>query len=493
MVSVERVGTLCAIGGLPPDVESKLKDELVFEQLSFQMARGRSITLTTPVRMWDHQLDGRLVFMSGYLDRVARLVESCGLQIDSYSRLDRQDRSAVDPDVTAAAQAGLRPEQVELLKTMVGFDDGQLVAGTGTGKSWLMREVCSVFPKARIVFAAPGAETVSTLYRYIRERLGDNVGQVGAGERHTRRVTVATYDSVIKVDQIDKCDILIADESHKAAAPTHSRTFSAIQSPIKRFGLTATPDGRFDRGEWLVEGLFGPIRVQIEYAGSVETGSVLPIHVLSVDNPHGPEPMVLEGISQQARKDRVALWRNAGRNQLIADVTETVRGKYSDPQTLILVDKIEHALVLKQLLPDYTLFHGDLADARVKKLEKSLGLDVEENLMSQSEREKNLELFVNGDLRRVIGTSILATGVSANECQIVTVASGSGATISFRQSIGRASRLAGRKTHATAILIMDSFNRSYRARARKLYNAAKKEGHKVLDLEAHEVADWSPP
>lgn len=492
MITLERVGTLCAIGGLPPDLETRVKQELVYEQLSYQMVRGRPMTIATPVRMWDHQLDGRLVFMSGYMSRVVGLVEAAGLEISSYTRLDRTDRSSVEPDIRAAAQAGLRPEQIQLLSAMVGFDDGQLVAGTGVGKSWLMREACSVFPNARIVFCAPNQETVRTLHRYIQERLGDNVGQVGAGRRHTRRVTVSTYDSVLHVDQIDKCDIFIADECHRAASKSYARDFAAIQSPLKRFGLTATPDGRFDKAEWLIEGLFGPVRVNLAYQDSVTTGSVLPIHVLAVENPYGPAPDQIDACAQQVKKDRLALWRNVGRNELIAEVTETLRGKYQDPQALILVDKIEHALVLKQMLPDYVLFHGDLDQARVEKLTRQLG-NIEGFLMPQSQRQAMLRQFETGELRRVIGTAILGTGVSANECQIVTIAGGSGATISFRQSIGRASRKADGKTHATAVVPMDTFHKSYRARSLKLLGSARKEGHTIVKLEPHEVAQWHPP
>jgi superfamily II DNA or RNA helicase len=138
------------------------------------------------------------------------------------------------------------------------------------------------------------------------------------------------------------------------------------------------------------------------------------------------------------------------------------------------------------------LFHGDLDEARVIKLSRQLG-DIREHLMSQSDRAKMLARFESGDLRRVIGTAILGTGVSANECQIVTVASGSGATISFRQSIGRASRKAQGKTHATAVIPVDSFHRSYRARALKLVASAKKEGHTISRLEPEEVAQWLPP
>lgn len=492
MITLERVGTLCAIGGLPPDLEARVKEELVYEELSYQMVRGRPMTIATPVRMWDHQLDGRLVFMSGYATRVAGLVEAAGLQIDSYVRRDRTDLSSTIPNVRAAAQANLRPEQVELLRTMVGYEDGQLAAGTGVGKSWLMRAACQVFPEARIVICAPSAETVRTLTRYIKEEQGDNVGQVGAGSRHTRRVTVSTYDSVLHVDQIDKCDILIVDECHRAAAKCYARDFAAIQSPLKRFGLTATPDGRFDKAEWLTEGLFGPVRVNLAYQDSVQSGSVLPIHVLAVENPYGPSPDVIDQVVQQVKRDRIALWRNDGRNRLIAQITEQIRGKYQDAQTLILVDKIEHALVLKQLLPDYVLFHGDIDEARVTKLSRQLG-DVRELLMSQSQRAAMLGRFESGELKRVIGTAILGTGVSANECQIVMVAGGSGATIAFRQSIGRASRKSEGKTHAVAIVPVDSFHRSYRARALKLVASAKKEGHIITRLTEEEVQGWSPP
>jgi superfamily II DNA or RNA helicase len=169
------------------------------------------------------------------------------------------------------------------------------------------------------------------------------------------------------------------------------------------------------------------------------------------------------------------------------DVYDAIK-RYDNPQVLVLVEKTEHALVLQSLMPDFTLVHGDLDQTRKARLVKQGLLGDGERTMTSKDRDKVREGFESGEIKRVLATQIFSTGVSSDHCQIVAIASGSGAIISFIQSIGRGSRTCEGigKTHAMVLLWRDTFARSYTARASKLVGAAKKQGHKIVRI------PWAP-
>lgn len=491
MVAIIRQGMLCSASGVVGAAREVLKRQLTFERLESEVVFGKIRTHAVPIQMWCEQVDGGFVFMAGLLSRVCDLLSGFGIAVDSITRADGRPDD-LPYDLSGVGVGSLRQEQVQMLSAMVANPGGIIKSPTGSGKTYVMREVCSLWPQSRIVVAAPGVETVQTLFRYLDDRYPGQIGQVGAGRKFTRRVTVSTYDSLLKVGDLDKIDILIADEAHCSPAKEYSQIFSAVQAPVKRFAFTATPKGRGDRSEWMMEALFGPLLVDIEYSISVAAKSVVPLKVLVLDQPWGPDDETLRWSNKakatERRLDdraRLAIWRNSQRNeQIVADIRLAMT-KYDNPQTLLLVNRTEHAMVLKELLPDFEVVYGNITSVREAKLARR-GIDVVS--ITKKERDTLRKRFESGDLRRVIATDVFSTGVSANSCQIVGIASGSGSVIKCIQGIGRGSRVdAGSgKTHATCLLWKDTFARSYRTKSLKLIEAVRAEGHDIIEFDSRE-------
>jgi superfamily II DNA or RNA helicase len=186
---------------------------------------------------------------------------------------------------------------------------------------------------------------------------------------------------------------------------------------------------------------------------------------------------------------------NRGRNQLIARDVTGLMGILGNPQTLILVDKIEHLLALHRELPDFEIAYGNLDQKNLAKLNSRLGSSLtKEDILNLKDRERTRKRFETGEARRVLATSIFATGVSSNACGLVAVASGSGAPIAFIQSIGRGSRTDDGKSFAVCLFWEDVFSRTYRSRSRKLIATAHAKGHRIHRIPASEgVERWTPP
>lgn len=481
------------VSGVPSVLMPQLQSLLSFYRLETQSIRGRITRVSVPVAMWSMRPDGSLLSYVGYVPKIMGFLGQSGIPVTAYTRIDRQDTLRYDLSRTKVET--WRPEQVKFLTGFVEWEGGLLVGPTGAGKSYICGEICRMYPEATIIFAAPTIDTVATLKRYLTAHAGEQIGQVGGGSRHTRRITVSTYDSLTSVSGIERCDILIADEVHRAASEEYAKAFSAITAPLKRFGFTATAEGRSDKAEWMTEALFGPVIVDIPYQESVASGSVVPLEIVVHENPFGPSQLTLDMIRKQSEKDREAIWMNRGRNQLIARDVQGLMGVLGNPQTLILVDKIEHLLALHRELPDFEIAYGNLDQKKIDKLNKRLGSTLtKEDIMSLKDRGVVRRRFETGEAKRVLATSIFATGVSSNSCGLVAVASGSGAPIAFIQSIGRGSRKDDGKPYAVCLFWEDVFSKTYKARSRKLIATAHGEGHRIHRIPANEgVERWMPP
>lgn len=84
--------------------------------------------------------------------------------------------------------------------------------------------------------------------------------------------SVHTYGSLEAEDAVD---MLIVDECHRAAAPTHATSLGAVAAPF-RIGLSATPLDRQDVYNALVVGLTGPVVYSVTLEQLVEAGHLTP-------------------------------------------------------------------------------------------------------------------------------------------------------------------------------------------------------------------------
>ena len=482
-VAISRSGLLVSVSGLTRQMRESLQSQLQYTQHGMA-PDGRGGLKAAPVnrRLWANAQDGSLLTNCGFVSRIYQTVESMGDQVTDYKRIDRPDR-VLEPDMTQVDASTWRKGQVEMLSKFVGHEGGLIVSPTGSGKSYGMREICAMYPDARIVIAGPGVDACRTVARYIRERLPGQVGEIGGGKRGTSRITVSTFNSLSKVDYFNEIDILIVDEVHRAPAKTYAEILGAMGAPIKRFGFTATADGRYDKAELVNEGLFGPILVEIPYYEAVARGEVVPIHCIVHQHCHGPSKEHIASIRSITRRDKLALWRNAARNKMIADDVQQVLDRDPNAQVLVLVSKIDHLYQLLAYLQPmgFVSVTGNLSKKKVQEYQRQ-GVPITYHAITNNKkRDWQRREFEQGRLRRVIATEVWSQAVSADECSVTFFAVGSGSSISCLQTLGRASRVDNErgKTLGTVVVYRDMFHPAYTRRADTLIRAIKKHGHQV--------------
>jgi len=449
----------------------------VEEQLSFkhvQVLRGmqkydqyraglRRPTRVETRRLFAYDKYDRLVFGAGLLSRVERCLRDLGWSvsfIDVTPPHPRQDRFYEDWD-NVVRNFNFRARQDECLTKLASVDRGVIDAPTGFGKSFLYAAIGLLFPRAHIRIVTKRLDLVSGARRHMMNYL-PNIGQVGGGQNEIGRITIVSADSLHKVDP-DFCDILIGEEAHQLVAPAYAGRLAQFQRS-RMYGFTATPTGRMDGTDKRLESLFGPVVFQMTYPEAVELGLVVPIRVRWIDTVEPGNPA--EGMSD-VPKLRHGIWRNEARNRRIADEAHLYG---DDDQVLIMVTTLEHALYLRQYLPEFTICHaGGKEDRRTEGFIKR-GLATEEDFrMSAARRRALREAFEKRELKKVIATDVWSTGVSFDSLSILIRADARGSTIMDTQIPGRVCRTdaATDKSEGLVIDMLDEFDRGFSAQARK--------------------------
>ena len=378
--------------------------------------------------------------------------------------LGEPDWSVIDPT---------RAGQGEILAKIATCDMGQIEAPTGDGKTWIIVQVCKMYPKANIIIVVPGISEAKT----VRDRLMSvfstmQIGQLGGGRRETgRRVTVCVKNSLRKAD-LDKCQLLIYDECHTAGGDMTSRQLAYAES-CKKFGFSASPDMRSDGTNLLVESLFGPIIHVTTYQEAQQRGNVVPITVIMRSVPSGPA-------CTSSRSDvinRHCLWRNENRNQLIAsDMAAYAQG---DKQVLTAVAVVEHGLELLRFdKSGYRFVYSTMdPDMRIRYENRGI-IQPGEHPLTSWEREQMQEQFEAGTLQRVI-TTCWNQGVDFAHLQEVIRADGVSSSIKNVQLPGRLSRLDDGKSCGLLIDYMDQWHPTLFRRAQARVRIYRKMGWQV--------------
>ena len=333
-------------------------------------------------------------------------------------------------------------------------------------------------PQARIHVVAKNVEVLRTrIYPELVSMLPD-IGMCGGGKHNTpahHRIMLFTADSLHHSD--GKADIMIGDESHQLCADRAAARL-AIYDDSRNYGLSATHDMRLDGKDMRAEAIFGPILHTITYQEAQAHQMVVPIEVHWSDVHMDRDPA--EDIEDPVKRKKICYWRNDTRNQIIAD---RVRTFGPDVQVLITTEVIEHALALKQLLPEYELVYSENGIDPGSKL-----YFVNQGLMSRDDEPLTLERrrritqdFERGTCKKVICTTVFNVGVSFNHLAVLCRADGGGSPVGDTQIPGRASRIDEGKEKALILDFKDQFSQGCKVRAGKRRNNYLQHGWVQVD------------
>lgn len=502
VITMRRGGNLVELslngGSLPPDLQARLEQELRYVHLT--ALRGADaydhLGNYTPTRAEIRLLyrlsetTGRFTASLGWQYRLHRICREFGhtvevFDVDAPESHPRPDRFTVDWD-RLFEKMELRVKQDEMLASFETRWHGLVDVPTAVGKTFTMAGYALAHPKARIHVVTEGIDIVNSIQRHLTKYV-PNVGMVGGGKCNFGRVTVISSDSLHKVaegfdDPRSKKspDVVFFDEVHKAAAPTIISQLARYRN-CKMYGLSANVGDRFDGADKQLEGLFGEVIFSMTYQEAEALGLVAPVRVEWVKMDFEPDSDLDKKKGTQL--DKWGLWRNEERNRRFA---ERMNQFDSDTQVLVMVATVEHAVALKQFMPEFKLCYDQCKNYSVYVRNGLLNPD-DEPLMTPARREQMRQQFEVGTLKKVIATDVWSTGVSFDALPVLGRADGRDSRIMDTQIPGRASRIYNGKPYALIVDCMDIFNDTLLRRANGRKRCYIQKGWTMIGLDTKRV------
>lgn len=266
-------------------------------------------------------------------------------------------------------------------------------------------------------------QTVARFKKY-----GLDVGAVGDGLCEMRHmVTVATVQTLMQEGKGDislqlskDIEQVFFDEGHHLAADLQKgNIFVALGNKLPnaymRWGLTATPFMKDKYSDNLLEGGTGKVLFTASNEELISQGYLTPPEITMI-------PISKDDSLPQTWPDcyNAGIIHNDERNIRIVEEIQN-----SDKPCMVLVSKVEHGKVLK-----------DIVDNHNMNVEFLCGKD------DQDTREKVVQKLKDGRLDCLIATTIFDEGVDIPELRTLILAGGGKSIISGLQRLGRGLRLA---------------------------------------------------
>ncbi len=493
---------------LLPRMSYLMVKQLFGKQIREDKDTGEKIKVAVePQRLYRFDERGRLMCGSGFVDMIVETFSKAAYRVDlvdvspqrdpevlrpQWDRLRKYKEfrllpgerekldellkgdGCINPTDVANVSLARRVKQRDMMKAVIRRMEqglpGIVKVPPGLGKSYAFAIYMLAFPKAKIAITTPDIDNSRKTWRHLTQ-YAPFVGLVGGGSKTYGQCTVYVGHSLHLI-QGDE-DIILVDEGHKfmgdslsdklAAATAGSR--ADLPGPLC-YMFTATPEGRRDGTDARLTGLGGPVVYDMDWPEAQRLGLVVPIEFemlpIDIENP-------LDDLDERRRDDliwrkRIGLWRNDARNALIARRASLFP---EGEQALIMVESVEHAIRLRQLLPDYEVCYATHDEDRFLRYARSGLVDNGFEPMTPQRREDMRIAFERGRLRRVIATDVWATGVSFNRLAILLRADARSSPILDEQIPGRVSRTHPDKPAGLLIDCDDSFDYGFSRSARR--------------------------
>lgn len=329
---------------------------------------------------------------------------------------------------------------------------GLFVSPTASGKSFIMYMIMRWYLK-RTLIIVPTTTLVHQLFSDF-ESYGFNsekfVHKIFAGQsKNTKKpVVITTWQSIYKQPKewFDQFDVVFGDEAHLFKAKSLTTIMTNLENCKYRFGFTGTLDDSLTH-QWVLEGLFGPVRRVITTKELMDTKHVadLKIKIITLRHNDNDKAEYRDLIKQYKNDKKKAyqyelkyLIQHEKRNEFIRNLTLSLNGN-----TLLLFQMVEthgkvlYNLILDSVPPDRKVFfiHGGVK-----------GSD-RDAIRAIVEKETNAIIIAS--------YGVFSTGVNIKNLDSLIAASPSKSKIRVLQSIGRVLRISDTKDSVVLYDIAD--------------------------------------
>jgi superfamily II DNA or RNA helicase len=230
---------------------------------------------------------------------------------------------------------------------------------------------------------------------------------------------------------------------------------------------------RSDGSYKIIEALFGPMISDISHVSAVASGAIAPIEVRRVRN--AGTPRTFNSVYQVSR---YGIWQNGERNAAIAEAVRRLETEGFE-KILIMTQTTEHAYILRQFVPDFTVVHAGVDADMQEKLFKGGYLLPDEDPNTNPDWMR--EWFRDGEIKKVIATTKWREGVDFPDLGVIIRADAqSGFNLSI-QIGGRPGRIFEGKQKGIVVDFADLYGQDLETKSRSRFRNYTEQGWDIVD------------
>ena len=311
-----------------------------------------------------------------------------------------------------------------ILKVATGGGKTEITAGLIAGLR-VKRHGRTLPPKALIV--VPNRNLLTQTRARLAERLKvrpDEIGNIGYGKWQEDWVTVAIPGTLLQpkrgrqlTELLKVTDLLIFDECHHTPSESWSTIAKRCRAPW-RVGLSGTPLDQHDGSNLLLEGMTGPLLVDITSKSLVAQGKLAKptIRFVQVRQPLLPDDLPWEDVYT------MGVTKNAIVNRAV--VREAEAALANGRSVLVLVTRISHGQELVRMF-------------RAKSNRK---LTLAQGGMDEDKLSHLITRYRAGKDKLLVATPVFGEGTDLPNIDVLIIADGGKSAVKTIQKVGRALR-----------------------------------------------------
>lgn len=342
---------------------------------------------------------------------------------------------------------------------------GQMIAqvATGGGKTRIS-EIAYATIKRPTLFLTSRQILMYQMKERIEKDLGITVSIIGDGNfgiedkdgRHyLKQFTVATVQSIWSnlknpktkakmVAVLERFEFVILEEAHESSADGWFEILKLCKNAYYRLALTATPFMKSsEEANMRLSASSGPIGIKVSEKMLIDSGILATPYFKFVHLRNKPAALASNTPWQAAY--RLGIVENEERNQAV--LYEARRAIDNGLTVMVLFQQIAHGKKLKELFDTVGI-----------KNELLVGNN------DQEERKQAINRLKEGEIKVLLGSTILDVGVDVPAVGMIIIASGGKAEVATRQRIGRGLRAKKNAPNICYIVDFDDPHNKYTKR-----------------------------
>lgn len=446
-----------------PDTLSLIREKFSIANPSYR----KTSSFHTPSRLYAITLQGK--FDIGLYGEILSFLNLNHLEYEDNLILKKlYNPNLSNTEVLSFESKNYRPYQKESISKALKQGRGVTVIPTAGGKTLIMAGLIkSLYPNfdhdnVKVLVLVPSIQlveqTANDFIEYGLTRVSKWSGQ-NKPDLSCRIIVAGTQILLSKntdLSFLQDVDILLKDEVHGAKRGNRINDVLKFVNTSYRFGFTGTmPPSKIDY--WNIIGKFGPITFEQKTVNLKKQSYVsnFKIVILNVKHSKLPSYTTDDGLPAAAYQEEIEfLQNNYRRNEIITNLSLRL-----NENTLIMVDRIEHGVILFDLLTS-----NKQNQRPVYFIQGSTEMEDRESIRQLMDQRR--------DVIVVAISKIFSTGINIPNLHNIIFASIGKAKIKIMQSIGRVLRLHHTKTMATIFDISDNtkYGKRHVEERKKMYN-----------------------